>query len=171
MTYTGPWFPLEPLLARYDGCADLARALGINRRSVYVKREKGLTLVTAEEWCDKLRINPAEVWDEWVAAASPPPPQMRECAADDCTTKFVPAKHKPSQRFCSHRCRARIHARKAFAENPEPKRERNRRYDEQNRQTKRRYNRNYYRLVRRPNEAAGYHADAKDARNGPGEAA
>ena len=35
--------------------------------------------------------------------------RMRICAAEDCNQKFVPTKH--NQKFCSNRCRSRIHAR------------------------------------------------------------
>ena len=118
MSYNGPRFPLEPLLARFDSCADLGRAVGVNRRSVYDKQKRGgLTLATAEEWCDRLRVHPSEVWPTWAAAVV----TTIECAAPDCAGRFLPT--QPGQgrtrRFCSEACRVRTWKRRKYQKDPE----------------------------------------------------
>lgn len=68
-------------------------------------RRHGMTEEVADRMAVKAGMHPFEVWpemaDDWLAEV--------ECAADDCTERFPFSPY--NRRFCSRRCRTRVHAR------------------------------------------------------------
>lgn len=62
-----PRLPFYPLL-RASGATSkgqFAGMVGKHRREVYRWGQEGLTPEAAESLCERLRINPFEVWPDW----------------------------------------------------------------------------------------------------------
>lgn len=109
-------YPFQPLLdaIRCDDTTVKAR-LGLDFRQVARYHANGLTERRADELACKARLDPYLVWPEMIDHNIED--ASKECAADDCAITFVPASRL--QRYCSHRCNARVSARRRYAESAE----------------------------------------------------
>lgn len=140
-------YPIEPLLeATGMTMSQLAQALGIGGPEYRRYRDEGMTRDVAERKALKAGLHPYEVWLDM--ADNDLHDAERECAAPDCSNRFVPHPMAPRRRWCSSTCKSRTWAREAYTRDPEPKRQKVRQYDAESRELKRRYNRSYYRRNR-----------------------
>lgn len=107
------YLPFAPLLDHATSCSDLAERTGVDVRTVYRWRKVGrVTLERADELAVKLGEHPAYIWpDDWDrAVAEDVAERSVECAAPDCTERWVPErKPGPTRKFCNARCRDRFH--------------------------------------------------------------
>lgn len=68
-----PRLPYAPLRARGVSNSDVARVVGVSRRTVARWQRCGVPLDATESACDALGLHPCEVWgDEYLYAASCP---------------------------------------------------------------------------------------------------
>lgn len=79
-------FPVAPLLARVDCIGDLARVVGVTRRTVHRKLHDGLLPHDADRWALAFGLTPWEVWGDWGEPWCPsvtlPPPAPRRRSTD-----------------------------------------------------------------------------------------
>lgn len=89
-----------------------AELLGVWPEQIRRWRQSGLTRTMAERLAEAAGYVPYEVWpellDETIAAME------RECAAEDCTSRFIPPAKAPNKRFCSTTCKARTLRRRRY---------------------------------------------------------
>jgi lambda repressor-like predicted transcriptional regulator len=60
-----PRLPLEPLVRRYGSVRALSEALSRDRAQVQKWRERGVTVLAADDLAVALGLHPVEVWPEW----------------------------------------------------------------------------------------------------------
>lgn len=65
MRPASPRLPLEPLVRRYGSIQALAEALNRDRAQVQKWRERGVTILAADDIAVALGLHPVEVWPEW----------------------------------------------------------------------------------------------------------
>jgi hypothetical protein len=106
--------------------ADLARTMGLSEHQAGVAlglsgstqqeyRQRGVTERVGDRLACKAGFHPSEVWPDWMTDSIER--ASRECAADDCTTMFVPRSHH--HRYCTGNCRGRVHVRERYRTDPE----------------------------------------------------
>lgn len=92
----------------------LTRRAGISGSTLKLARERGFTADAADRYSTRCGLHPSVVWPSWledqIAA------HEVECAAPDCTERFIP--HGRRTRFHSTRCRKRTTARERYAADP-----------------------------------------------------
>lgn len=141
-------YPLAPLaVVMGESVGNLAKLLGIGGPEYQRYKTDGMLRETAERKALKAGFHPYEVWPEM--ADHDLYDSQKECAAEDCDVRFVPAfRQSTRQRFCSTACKARDWQRRNYERNAEKKRAAVREYDQANRDLKRRAIKNYRRLNR-----------------------
>lgn len=116
-----PFAPLETrariTVARRDdvpvaGVPRIAALLDVAPRQIHRWRQTGITIDQAEQLCGRLRCLPYELWPEMLdEAIAGLEHAEQECAAVDCTERFLPPARGGSKRwpprFCSDTCRSR----------------------------------------------------------------
>jgi hypothetical protein len=130
-------YPFDALERRISDVNDdtLAALLGTQRRNLYRWRANGLTEQRAEILAIAAGVLPYEVWPELLDHAIAD--VERECAAPDCTNRFVCGPKAMKKRYCTRTCNMRIVERERYRRNPEPKGARQRAYDRLVREAKR----------------------------------
>lgn len=122
-------YPLSRLLALMGGnLSEKYRTLRISGSTVQDYRRNGVSARVADSLAVRAGFDPYVVWPELLDDAIAA--EERECAAPDCTVRFVPGPKAGKKRFCSRTCYMRVSERLRYRANPEPKRARQREYDQ-----------------------------------------
>lgn len=112
------WFPLRPLMEA-AGLATMSAVRSrfpMNGAAYRQVLDRGLTEEQADRWAVKLGLLPAEVWPEWLDDLEV------ECAAVDCSVRFVPV--QAHQRYCGSTCSSRQRRRDRYKADPTYRRQR-----------------------------------------------
>lgn len=86
----------------------LCQRLGVKGSDGQRAIREGLSELLADRYAVKMGLHSAVVWPELMDAAIEA--VHRDCAAPDCTARFVPRTR--THRFCSDRCRQRVKQRR-----------------------------------------------------------
>jgi predicted sulfurtransferase len=100
-------WPLEPLAALMGGMGAMERS-GFDSGECYRAKRVGLSDLLADRWAVRCGVTPMEVWADWCEAMEV------ECAAADCTERFVP--NRWNHRYHSPACTPDIKRRARQAE-------------------------------------------------------
>lgn len=96
---------------RLEVGASVTRALNISGQQLERYALHGMERNTAERLAERAGFIPYEVWPDLLLDLIAE--QERECAADDCTERFIPGWRGGQNRvYCSPRCGARMHMRR-----------------------------------------------------------
>lgn len=97
-------YPVEPLCSWLGmSLSQACLTVGLSGSTQKAARCHGLSRQSVDTVSAKLRVHPSEIWPEVVDHDIED--HQVECAADNCTVRFMPA--YPWQKFCSTRCRRR----------------------------------------------------------------
>ena len=120
-------YPIQALTEMMAlGFAEGMRALKISGSTYQKYRDQGVSRVSADRLAVRAGFHPYEVWPDM--ADHDYEDASRECEADDCTERFIPANNGGKHRkFCSPRCANRVRLRRYRARS-EAARERDRGY-------------------------------------------
>lgn len=109
-------YALEPLADAMAMSLDAAcKQLGVSGSTQQEYRQRGVTVRVADRLACQAGFHPALIWPTWHDDALAD--AEVECAADDCTTRFVP--NNPRQRYCQERCYKRQWQRDRYRNDPE----------------------------------------------------
>ena len=90
--------------------AEFGRRVGLSGSSLTKARRDGLIESAADRYACRAGLVPWLVWSDWLEDLSV------ECAADDCTERFVPARN--GHAYCSKRCRERVVSKRRYHTDP-----------------------------------------------------
>lgn len=121
-------YPLDPLIALMGvGRTEANRVLRISGKTEQEYRTLGVSALVADRLAVRAGFDAYVVWPELLADVIAS--VERECAAPDCTERFIPGWKAGKKRYCSDTCKKRMFARRRYWTNPESKRARQRAYD------------------------------------------
>lgn len=139
-------YPLQALADHFPGTPlrALCEQLKVSGTTYEQYLCHGVIAKTADKLAARADLPVYSVWPEMIDHAIAD--TSRECAADDCDTKFI---GHPNRRYCSRQCRRRTQARRHRQRHPDEYRDKMRRWKAANADEYREYNRRYQRRYMR----------------------
>lgn len=104
-------YPLQELVeASGLSEAEFGRRVGLSGSSLTKARRDGLIESAADRYACRAGLVPWLVWSDWLEDLK------KECAAEDCSAQFIPA--RTGHAYCSKRCRERVGSKRRYHTDP-----------------------------------------------------